>query len=320
MSNPTEKELNPYIPKFIISKPWYNEEKQSEEKVDEEQPKDYLSHQRKTSEIIDHSLPKIGEGIKDEFTGSVRTSTEDNANYDSKRDRWYGYSNEQWLESIKSWNEKNNKLTRKPIYKNDDDSDDSDYDLELNELGLQKSDIMQNVKEDPMEKMLRDRQDIPAYIHNINSRLSDKIKIEYDPKSRLAKDLTRGFLNDKNQFIKKVEGDAKDLKILQNFAWDLDKKDLQIKKLKQIENQYNNENSYSYGEDDENKKEEKIGSDLNLSLEASPTLMMLKANQEKEKAKQKSIVKRKAILSMYTDTETKSTEDQKAPKKQKIGE
>ena len=53
-----------------------------------------------------------------------------------------------------------------------------------------------------MEKMLRDRQDIPAYIYNITSNPNNKIRIEYDPKSRLAKRLSKGFLNKRNQFVK----------------------------------------------------------------------------------------------------------------------
>ncbi|KAI5961584.1 SLU7 [Candida pseudojiufengensis] len=306
MSESTEKELNPYIPKFIISKPWYSEDKLKKD-GDEEKSEDYLSHQRKTLEVIDHSIPKVGDGINDEFEGNVRTNKESDENYDSKRDRWYGYSNEQWLESIKNWNEKNNKTSKLSKHIDNDDSDDSEYELELKELGLEKSDILKNVKEDPMEKMLRDRQDIPAYIHNINSRTSNKIRIEYDPKSRLAKDPTKGILNDKNQFIKKIEGESKNLKILQNFAWELDQKDLEIKKLKQIEEL--KEREYSYG--DEEIKEDKIGSDLNLSLEASPTLMMLKANQEKQKAKEKLIAKRKAILDKYTDSKENDIKRQK---------
>lgn len=225
MSKQDNKELNPYIPKYIISKPWYNEKEAASTDPSEGQT-DYLSHQRKTSEIVDHSLPQVGQGINDERQNGVRNASNDE-NYDTKRDRWFGYSTEEWLAKVKNWNEKNDVKVinaRHKIDDDNDDSDDTDYELELNELGLDKKDVMQNIKEDPMEKMLRDRQDVPAYIHNITSRLDAKIRIEYDPKSRLAKDPTKGILNDKNQFVKKLEGDAKDLKTLQAFAWDLNKK------------------------------------------------------------------------------------------------
>ncbi|KAI5968140.1 SLU7 [Candida margitis] len=278
-----DKELNPYIPKYIISKPWYNEKEGSNDSSGEQT--DYLSHQRKTSEIVDHSLPQVGHGITDEYQNGVRIHSND-VNYDTKRDRWFGYSTEEWLAKVKNWSEQNDvKLINANNKGNDSDDDDgTDYELELNELGLDRKDVMQNIKEDPMEKMLRDRQDVPAYIHNINSRADAKIRIEYDPKSRLAKDPTRGILNDKNQFVKKLEGDAENLKTLQTFAWDLNKKNEQ-KKMAQI------------GIDETNVNV----TDVNDSLEANPTMMSMKERKEKEAAKQKSVAKRRKILEMYGD-------------------
>ncbi|CCG25439.1 Slu7 protein [Candida orthopsilosis Co 90-125] len=283
MSKQDKKELNPYIPKYIISKPWYNE-KESGPNESSEEITDYLAHQRKTSEIVDYSLPQVGHGINDETKDGIRNASNDE-NYDTKRDRWFGYSTEEWLAKVKNWNEKND---IKIIHARNeaDDSDDTDYELELNELGLDRKDVMQNIKEDPMEKMLRDRQDVPAYIHNINSRSDAKIRIEYDPKSRLAKDPTKGILNDKNQFVKKLEGDAKDLKTLQTFAWDLNKKNEQQRKTAQAASV------------DETGAKVNV-TDGNDSLEATPTLMSIKEREQKEAAKQKSIAKRRKILDIY---------------------
>ncbi|KAI5968890.1 SLU7 [Candida theae] len=283
------KETNKYIPKFIISKPWYNENESGNTETTQENT-DYLSHQRKTSEIIDHSIPLVGQGIKDERENGIRNAS-NNENYDTKRDRWFGYSTEEWLEKVKNWNEKND-VQVNSTNNEGEDSDDTDYELELNELGLDGKDIMQNIKEDPMEKMLRDRQDVPAYIHNINSRSDAKIRIEYDPKSRLAKDPTKGILNDKNQFVKKLEGDAKDLKKLQTFAWDLNKKNEQQRQMAQVANA-------GVGDANANANANANVTDVNDPLEANPTLMSIKEREQKEAAKQKSIAKRRKLLDMY---------------------
>jgi len=294
MSKQDNKELNPYIPKYIISKPWYNEKEAASTDPSEGQT-DYLSHQRNTSEIVDHSLPQVGQGINDERQNGVRNASNDE-NYDTKRDRWFGYSTEEWLAKVKNWNEKNDVKVinaRHKIDDDNDDSDDTDYELELNELGLDKKDVMQNIKEDPMEKMLRDRQDVPAYIHNITSRLDAKIRIEYDPKSRLAKDPTKGILNDKNQFVKKLEGDAKDLKTLQAFAWDLNKKNEQQRLMSQVEGA-----GAGAGAIDETGANVNV-TDVNDSLEANPTLMLMREREQKEAAKQKSIAKQRKLFEMY---------------------
>ena len=82
-----------------------------------------------------------------------------------------------------------------------------------------------------MEKMLRDRQDIPAYIYNITSNPNNKIRIEYDPKSRLAKDSAKGFLNKRNQFVKKLTGDGDELMKLQKMAQELDNEHEKDRKL-----------------------------------------------------------------------------------------
>ncbi|RCK57368.1 Pre-mRNA-splicing factor SLU7 [Candida viswanathii] len=274
-----DKKVNQYIPKYIVSKPWYQDVSTPGE---EDKEIDELSHQRKTGEIIDHSIAQSGSGIKEEFKGTIRT-TDESEDYDVKRDRWYGYSTEEWLDHLKNWKE-----VQEP--KQDaanDDSDDTDYELELIELGLDRKDLNKNIKEDPMEKMLRDRQDIPAYIYNITANPNSKIKIDYDPKSRLAKDMSKGFLNDNNQFVKKLTGTANELTDLQKVASDLDKEHEQERIQARLKQQF-------FGDDGEfnNQVPE---TDLNLSLEASPTLMMLKAKQlQKEKEKETAKLKEKS--------------------------
>ncbi|RCK64753.1 Pre-mRNA-splicing factor SLU7 [Candida viswanathii] len=304
-----EKKANQYIPKYIVSKPWYQDGSKPGE---EDEEIDELSHQRKTGEIIDHSIAQSGSGIKEEFKGTIRTTGE-SEDYDAKRDRWYGYSTEEWLDHLKNW-----KQVQEP--KQDaanDDSDDTDYELELIELGLDRKDLNKNIKEDPMEKMLRDRQDIPAYIYNITANPNNKIKIDYDPKSRLAKDMSKGFLNDKNQFVKKLTGTANELTDLQKVASDLDNEHEQERIQARLKQQF-------FGDDGEFKNQVPE-TDLNLSLEASPTLMMLKAKQlqkEKEtaKVKEKSKTNKNEISQKYTSSGTTPNLDKNGLKKSRYPE
>ncbi|CAK9438978.1 uncharacterized protein LODBEIA_P32020 [Lodderomyces beijingensis] len=275
-----KKQSNQYIPKYIVSKPWYREDQNGNEASGNE---DYLSHHRNGKEIVDHSVAQAGQGISDDFDESVRKESKFE-NYDSKRDRWYGYSTEEWLAQVKNWRSKHGDDIDGDGGRNDD-SDDTDYELELQELGIDKSEVGRNIKKDPMEKMLRDRQDVPTYIENINSSANGKIRIEYDPKSRLAKDLTKGFLNDRNMFVKKLDGEAQKLEKLQTLAWEMDKKDLEARKTVQIQ---------------AGREHLPNGSDLNLSIEASPTLLMMKARKDEEAAKQSAIAKRRKIHEMYS--------------------
>lgn len=105
-------ELNPYIPRYILETPRYQQDiinKSPEQEDAQDQTTtahDPLAHQRKTGEIIDNSIAQSGTGIKDEFKGTIRV--EENESYDSKRDRWYGYSTEEWLTHLKNWNDKSN--------------------------------------------------------------------------------------------------------------------------------------------------------------------------------------------------------------------
>lgn len=289
---PKNGELNPYIPRYILETPRYQQDiinKSPEQEDAQDQTTtahDPLAHQRKTGEIIDNSIAQSGAGIKDEFKGTIRV--EENESYDSKRDRWYGYSTEEWLTHLKNWNDK--KQSRKHASAQDnDDSDDTDYELELIELELDKKDMKKNIKKDPMEKMLRDRQDIPAYIYNITSNPNNKIRIEYDPKSRLAKDSAKGFLNKRNQFVKKLTGDGDELMKLQKMAQELDNEHEKDRKLAKLKQEF-------YGEENPKTIPQ---TDLSLSLEASPTLMMLKSKQLQNEKLAKSIQSKQEVMEKY---------------------
>lgn len=67
----SEREVNPYIPKFISNLPWYNKE----------ESQDYLSHQRQdpTKPVESHAESKPGSGIVDEVRAPKRASSEPEA-------------------------------------------------------------------------------------------------------------------------------------------------------------------------------------------------------------------------------------------------
>lgn len=287
------KEKNPHIPKYIVSKPWYRDD-QKHKNSDNDDDGDYLAHQRREDGVIeDHSLPTAGKGIQDTFVEGTNVRepgiTSESLTYDTKRDRWYGYDNEEWINMVKKWDTlKNGKKSNKTQSDVDGDEDDTDYELELIELGLQPKDIKSNVKEDPLEKILRDREDISSYILNITA----KEKLEYDPKSRLTKDLTKGFLNDSNQFVKKLSGESVKLQDLQRFAWEKDSQDRKTKEANISESQIV----------DEERKRKLMETDLNLNLESNPTLMELKLKQQEYSIKQRDYQKRQKLKDKYGPT------------------
>lgn len=290
---PEEPEVNPFIPKFISKTPWYR--KKDLEKSDT--PDDYLAHQRINfeQEPVDHSLPQAGKGINDEFentdeSGSIKKFSD----WDSKRDRWHGYDADDWSKTMIDWNSRKQKLDKSIDIEND--SDDTDYELEAIELGLTLGDFKSTVREDPHEQTIRDRGDVPSYILGI-SATSDKIS--YDPKSRVTVDPAKGILNDKNQFVRHLTGDAKDLEDDQKFAWEQNQDYENMKQKELLQEQL----SKKMADPSALLEEIEVPVDLGLSLEASPTLMMLKAKDMKEKQKAIAQEKRLALLEMYGGNE-----------------
>lgn len=278
------KEVNPYIPKFISAVPWYHN------KLNDEKSDDYLSHQRSNvaDEAKDHSIPQPGSGINDEFEIKGETEIKKVEDYDSKRDRWHGYEAQEWDKIAENWDKIKNKKQKMKNADVEEDSDDTDYELELIELGLDQKDIKDNLKEDPLEKTIRDRQDVPAYILNITS----SNKIHYDPKSRLTKDPSKGFINDKNQFVKKLTGEAKRLDNLQRFAWEQNRQQQEMKQREAFEQKLTGKKNSEDGSDE-------YHVDLNLNMEANPTAMMLQARHQQEKQKASHDQKKSDLVAKY---------------------
>lgn len=264
---------NQYLPKYIQNVPWYY-------KNDQAATDDALYHHRKNAgEKIDFSDPQAGSGIRDNFESVDGHFVRGDGDYDAKRDRWHGHSNEEWDDILAKWD----KIKKKtPVEENE--TDDTDYELELQELGLERKQIQSMLKEDPMEKAIRDRSDVPAYIMAINANAGGKI--------RLGKDSTKGLVSEDSDFVKESK-DVTEMKQIQQFAWEQNQA-YQKKKEKEL---FHAQLSAAY--DPYAAVDSAVPVDLNLSVEASPTLMMLK-NRENEKKKVKAREeKRNKLLDRY---------------------
>lgn len=134
MSKTDDKNNN--LPRYIKEVPWYKE--------------------GQAEEVKDHSYSIAGQGFS-------------NNTYDSKRDKWEGYE-------VTYGENKELQSSSDPIKEKELDlyegGDDTDYELEKQELGLDTLSKDDN-KQHQQEKMVRDRQDIPGYIRNINDHYND---------------------------------------------------------------------------------------------------------------------------------------------------
>ena len=122
-------ENNQYLPKYIQNIPWYYKNDALASADDA-----LYHHRKKPGEKLDHSDPQAGSGIKDNFESVdghlVRSKI---GIMMRKGDRWHGHSHEEWDEIFEKW-DKNQKRANIPLQRQD--SDEADYELELEELGL----------------------------------------------------------------------------------------------------------------------------------------------------------------------------------------
>lgn len=273
---------NLYIPKYILDVPWYYK---SGTKGDSPASKDALAHHRKqpNQAPVDHSEAKAGTGISDEINVVDGAKTRAAVDYDGKRDRWHGHSAAEWDDILASWAA----VKKTPQLAANEDSDDTDYELELEELGLLREDLRLGHIEDPMEKSIRDRRDVPAYIRAINGNEGGKI--------RLGQDSTVALVSDTSDFVKKTEdnADVAGFKQMQKFAWEQNQ-EFEAKRQRE-----NYEAQVASLRDPNVPVQEKAAADLDASMEASPTLMMMKARQQEDERKKAGEAKRRKLMEMY---------------------
>lgn len=257
------------VPKYIKDVPWYYTKSASD---------DPLEHHKGVG-AVDYSAPQAGAGIADEFEvvdgHQIRKGA---ADWDSKRDRWHGYSSHEWDDVLAKWDALK-KLKNSADQETSNDSDDTDYELELEELGLDRKSIRCNHKEGKMEQAIRDRRSVPAYIQAINGNVGGKI--------RLGKDLVRSITNSDSDFVSQT--DVADFKKVQKFAWDENKK-IETANQRQMLAQHM---ANPMGEITA------APVDLGLNLEASPTLVQLRAKEHDRKKKAESALKRRKLMERY---------------------
>lgn len=291
-TNSAADPINPYIPKYIVDQPWYSKSSK------EETPETYLAHQRKNPlEIVDHSLAQPGQGISD--PDRVLNQSKDNSNYDLKRDRWYGSDRAEYDRILLEWTRRgsSNATSRAASKSNvhavsQEDEDDTDYELELSELGLESQHLKVSARHSSEEQTLRDRHDAPAYIGNIGLNENGKTRVSHGPQAQTILGKTTGIVSDSNQFVPPSGMEARELRQLQKVSWELNEKDV---------------NAQSGGSDVAPPPQ----TNLLFSLEASPTLAALSARKSMAESRNSiPTLKRKMLLSRYGTGSVKNVNEE----------
>ncbi|ODQ78650.1 hypothetical protein BABINDRAFT_8901 [Babjeviella inositovora NRRL Y-12698] len=231
-------------------------------------------------------------------------SVKRNEDYDSKRDRWFGYDTQDWDDRAKVWEDKELAKVRQEIADRVKLEEEKfrkasatfdDFSLEMAELGLiddfqvgttYSTGATDDTPTERAKKTIRDRYDQPSYLSNLEDPLS------YDPKSRITIDKNKGFINDRSQFVKYLTGEAAEYERTKHFAWEKDKRQSKQQHLEQTAA------AFIGGLEDPDGPQVPVA-DINLNPEASPTAVLLaakKAQEEKERVRQE---KKRKLLEMY---------------------
>lgn len=171
-----------HIPHYVKASRWYDEKEESHD------------FKAQGDELINQGEATVGTGITNEDLWA------------KKRDKWFDYDLGQWERTLKLWKDRGSVDEAQ-------DSDDTDYELELIELGLTVEDIKPNAKQNPSERIMRDRSDIAAYIHNITAKADGKIQLKYDPKTRTIISGGVGLIASVDEFAKETGEEAA-------FSWE----------------------------------------------------------------------------------------------------
>ncbi|CAI4329995.1 mRNA splicing protein SLU7 [Saccharomyces cerevisiae S288C] len=174
--------------------------------------KDCMEKPRKMQKLV----PDLN-SQKNNGTVLVRATDDD---WDSRKDRWYGYSGKEYNELISKWErDKRNKIKGKDKSQTDETLWDTDEEIELMKLELYKDSVGSLKKDDADNSQLyrtstRLREDKAAYLNDINSTESN-----YDPKSRLYKTETLGAVDEKSKMFRRhLTGEGLKLNELNQFA------------------------------------------------------------------------------------------------------
>ncbi|KAH3901869.1 mRNA splicing protein SLU7 SCDLUD_001653 [Saccharomycodes ludwigii] len=139
-------------------------------------------------------------------------------NYDSKRDRWFGYKGKDYAKVLERYTQNLNTENNSDVGTDLD----TDEECELMLLGLTPQDISiylqnkdKNQDDNKTYTSVRLREDKAVYL-TIGEDGEEGVT-KYDPKSRLYKDETKGVINTKNNFYyRNVDGEGLEFTKLQN--------------------------------------------------------------------------------------------------------
>lgn len=176
--------------------------------------KDCLERPRK---IRNKNVP-VRNGNEQEEDKTVLTIRDDeDLDWDAKKDRWYGYTGEDYDSIVHKWQASNNEITSKSVTSNEYDQDEE---IELFKLGLMKDakGLLRQREFSEQERNLgrttvRLREDKAAYLNDINS-----FRMKYDPKSRVYKSASTGYIDSKTKMFRRhLTGEGLQLEQLSRF-------------------------------------------------------------------------------------------------------
>lgn len=176
--------------------------------------KDCLERPRK---IRNKNVP-VRNGNEQEEDKTVLTIRDDeDLDWDAKKDRWYGYTGEDYDSIVHKWQASNNEVTSKSVTSNEYDQDEE---IELFKLGLMKDakGLLRQREFSEQERNLgrttvRLREDKAAYLNDINS-----FRMKYDPKSRVYKSASTGYIDSKTKMFRRhLTGEGLQLEQLSRF-------------------------------------------------------------------------------------------------------
>ncbi|ODV62441.1 mRNA splicing protein SLU7 ASCRUDRAFT_79959 [Ascoidea rubescens DSM 1968] len=258
--------------------------------------------------------------IRKEEADNYNSNKKDN--YDSRRDRWYGYDISNWESELKTWEENDIKKKEKlkleeidrlirSIEKYDGEPNDdsfientelyfnssSDEEIELQELGLLENDFKSKIDSEKAsgEKIIRILEDKASYLYGVNSKPqkyneNEDIELSYNPKTRSIRDVNTGYINNNNLFVRHLNGEAAEYEKLKTFAWDSNKRAmnqmLQMTQLSETEEPQNGSGSNSNSNSIEGEAVSKL--DPTNHPEASPTAFIVEMKKKKEELGKKS--------------------------------
>ncbi len=226
----------------------------------------------------------------------VRTDTN---NYDEKRDRWHGYDPskdyngqlEQMEQKAKTLEDKyRSDLEKQEDHKTntfEEDEIEEMLDLglvdDVEELRRKNSDdkgsstlLMQHnplALDDGARVPVRSLDDKPQYLKVIKTGE----ELRFNPKSRVYKDLKKGYLNGRGQFVPYLNGEAAQFEKMKTFTHGVQK---------------NREEKWENGEIES-------VTDLHFAVEASPTAVMLAAKKKEKEVSEMREKRRKELLLKY---------------------